>query len=376
MQPLTAAQSALLTGGRLEVSAGCEVLNLALAVTADISNDLVGGSVTWNGDAKIHRACQLTMSTELAWGNVLVRPYMTVSDGVTSARFNCGVFSLTTPERPLGESPVTFSAQGMDRIYLLDREIGATYTVTAGTTYRAALVAVFAAAGLSGYLIDGEAADFTVPTTRTWSLVGSSTDPDQTSSPVTYLRVTNDLLSAVNFRAVWADESGVFRCQRYLPPSVRAPEHTFDADDLSTSIVGESRVSTADIWKQPTRWVFRWTNRPGGMADVEGDGKYTYTLPDADPMSAANRGLVWTTVVDYEAASQAVLTSLGDRRVANDRRVAQVFKVTTGPWPVAGHWDMYTYTDAAAGGTFKVQATDFEFDLLGGDASWSWEVVS
>lgn len=375
MIPLSTSEAALLVGSRLDVSAGLEVLDLALNVTSDISAEFVGGSVARNMDAKIHGTCRLALSTELAWGNVLLRPYMTVSDGTTSARWNRGVYMVTTPETVLGDTPVTYSAQGMDRIYLLDRQVGASYTVASGTTYRAALVQAFTDAGLSGYVIDGSAADYTLPTTRTWALVGDSTNPDQTTTPVTWLRVVNDLLDAVNFRAVWADENGLFRCGGYQSPAVRAPEFTFNADDATITIVGQNRTILADQWKTPNKWVFRWTNRPGGMSAVEGDGIYTYNLPAAHALSATNRGLTWTSVVDYEAASQAVLTSLGDRRVAADLRVAKQVKVMTGPFPVAGHYDVFSYVDTAAGGTLKVMAQSWEHDLVGGDVSWVWEVI-
>ena len=111
------------------------------------------------------------------------------------------------------------------------------------------------------------------------------------------------------------------------------------------------------------------------MQSVEGDGMYTYNLPDADPMSAATRGLVWTRVFEYEAASQAVLEDIGDRRVAHDGRTITQVKATTGPWPVAGHADIYGLTDAEIPDVTKVQATSWELDLLGGDQTWEWEKV-
>lgn len=382
MEPLTDAQRTLLLGDRIEVSAGCDVLNLDLTVNTaygdqgDISDDFVGGSVAWNGDARIHRTCTLALSLELPWGTVLVRPKMTVSNGATEATFFGGVFLLTTPERVIGETPETYSAQGYDRLLLLDREVGADYTVTSGTTYRAALVAVFAAAGLTGYLIEGAAADYTLPATKTWSLVAKSTDPDQTDTAVTYLRIVNDLQTGWNGRAVWVDASGTFRLQAYQEPTVRAPEHTFNADDVDATIVGASRTVVADQFKTPNRWRFLWKNRPGGMQSVEGDGLYTYDLPGSDPMSATNRGLVWTKVYEYEAASQAVLTSLGNRRVAHDRRLVTTIKATTGPWPVAGHADVYTLVDAEIPTVSKVIARGWELDLLGGDTSWELEAVT
>lgn len=389
MQPLArdgftdAEITALLTGGRLEVTPGLEVLNADLTLNTDygddgdISDDFLAGSVSRTMGARIHGACRIDVSVALRWGIDLVRPYMILSDGIVTARFDAGVYMLTTPETPVGVTPATYGTQGVDRVYLLDREVGSDYQVTANGsyTYGAALAQAFTDAGLTGVLIDGDAYDYVVPATRSWPLVASSTDPDQTDTPVTWLRIVNDLSTAINFRGVWADQSGLLRCQRYISPTDRAPEFVFDADDGAITIVDEDRVLRRDEWRTPNRWVFLWSNRPGGMQSVEGDGMYTYNLPDSDPRSALSRGLVWPRTHKYEAASQPILQNLGDRRVEHDRRVVTQLAVRTGPFPVASHFDVFTYKDAAAGGTFKVQATEWEYDLAGGNVEWTWETI-
>ncbi len=379
MQPLardglSAAQvTALLHSDDLTVSAGLELLNPNLTVAEDISDDLEGGSVALNLDATIHRTCTLRITRPLRWGIDLVRPYMLLAAKGSTVRFNAGVFSLTTPQRRVGETPETYEVTGADRLLLLSRQIGATYTVTAGTTYRAALEAVFTASGLSGALIEGSAADSTLPKDRVWPLIGETTDPDNDNTPVTYLRVVNDLLRAINFRAVWADESGVFRCSAYQEPTVRPIEFEFSADTVDTPLE-EDRTVTQDVWAVPNRWVFRWTNAPDLTPTA--DLTYEVTLPDRDPMSRVNRGLTWTSVVDYEAASRAKLVELGDRRVASDRRVQAQYDVTVGPFPPAGHADVYLYADDAAGVFVKVQCVSWDLDLLGEGTRMRWEAVT
>lgn len=293
-----------------------------------------------------------------------------------TARWNLGVFSLTTPERAVGETPPTFDVQGYDRLSLLQREVGADYTVAAGTTYRQAILDAITAAGLTGVLIDGDAANDTLPADKTWLLVGDDqSDPDQTDTPVTWLRIVNDLLRAINFRAVWADENGYFRCSAYRDPAARGSEMTLDADDERT-IVGEDRTVTRDVWAVPNRWVFRQTNRPDGApAPTEGDGVYTVDLSDTVNGDWLGRTLVWTSVVDYEAASQAKLVELGDARVATDRRVTTRVELTTGPIPGVGHWDVITVRDVDAGLHGKAQITEWELPLTGEDMSMSVEMI-
>lgn len=376
---LTVAQvTALLTAPVVTVDFGCDLLAADLSFVQDISADLVGGKVERNMGADIHGTCSLQLARTLAWGVDLVRPWMTLTDPTagTSARWNLGAFVLTTPRRVVGELPETFDVQGFDRIMLLTRQVGATYTVAAGTTYRAALVATFAAAGLTGLVIDGSAADNTLPTTQVWALVGQSTSPDQVTTPATWLRVVNDLLRAINFRAVWCDETGAYRCGAYLSPTTQPPAFTFDADDQARTIIGEQRTITSDAWAVPNLWLFRQTNRPtGSVTATEGDGLYSVVNQSDGPQSIDQRGLTWAAVVDYDAADQTKLVALGDRRVATDRRVSSVVQVTTGPFPGAGHADIYSYTDSAAGLNVKVQATRWQMPLDGGDMSYDWEVI-
>lgn len=385
MQPLTAPPRdtltagqvrALLRAGNVTVDVGAELIAPNLTVLEDISDDLEGGQVSHSLYAEIHRTCQLAMSRELVWGVDLVRPYMTMASGGTTARWNLGVYCMTTPERSVADDPELFQVDGYDRVMMLDRQVGADYTVASGANYRTALLAAFTAAGMTGVIVESDAALLTLPAAKTWPLIGSDqSDPDQTSSPATWLRIINDLLRAINFRSVWCDENGLFRCERYMPPATRGPEFEFDADDPLLSIVGEERVLTSDVWATPNRWVFRQTNRTGGApTPTEGDGIYTVTNNSDGPTSITSRGLTWTAVIDYEAASQAILVELGNRRVAADRRGTAMLSVTTGPFPPAGHADIYTYRDADVGDR-TVQAVAWEMPLDGSDVSWQWETV-
>lgn len=376
MQPVSATEVRLLQSAALTVTAGLELLKADLSVVRDISDNLQGGRVERSMAADIHGTCQLELDVALVWGVDLVRPYMVLSDLLGSVRHNLGVFALTTPANKAGLSPATYVVAGYDRLYLLARQVGRTYTALAGTTYRQALLDVFAAAGLTGVRVEGSAADSTLPVTRTWALVSKTTDPDQTTSPVTWLRIVNDLLRAVAFRAVWCDEAGVFRCDAYAPPLTRAIEYTFDADDGRT-LLAEDRTVTSDLWATPNRWVFLWSNRAAGAPDpTEGDGIYTVDNRADGPTSQAARGLVWPETYSYEAASQAALVVLGNRRVSADKAPTASYAVATVPFPAAGHADVFSYADLALGGPVKVQAARWSLPLDGADMTWTWEVVA
>jgi hypothetical protein len=374
---LSAAEvTALLQADALTVSGGLELLAPDLSVVEDISDDLLGGQVEHSLHATIHRTCDLSLSRSLVWGVDLVRPFMLLSDGQRSARFNVGVFALTTPERQVGELPETFAVQGFDRLYLLNRPIGDTYTVAAGMEYLTAIRQVITDAGLSGVLLDGSAQGVTLPQPMVWPLVSQPSGEDDDTGPATWLRVVNDLLAAVNYRALWADENGTFRGTPYRPPAERAVEFTFDADS-GTTLLGEQRTAVEDVWAIPNQWVFIRTNMPGDppAEPVDGDGIYRVTNTSDGPTSVDARGLVWPRLYEYRAASQAALVGLGDRRVALDRAVTTRFEVSVGPFPPFGHADIYRYRDAAAGVDRKVQAVRVSLDLTGADGRMSWEAV-
>lgn len=377
MQPLLGAPRAALTeaqvrgllGGyaAVQARAGLELLSADLTLAADISDDLAGGTVEWVAGATIHRTCKLQLSRLLSWGTALVRPYMVLAAEGVEARWNVGVFALATPARVLGASPESYDVAGYDRLYLLLREVGDTYTVAAGVGYLAAVRAAVTAAGLTGVQLDGTAEAKTLPQAATWPLSGDG------DSATTWLGIINDLLGAIGYRGLYADENGVFRSEPYANPAVRASEWTFPASG-EASAVGDERTETADLWQAPNRWVFVQQNI--AAEPVNGAGRYQYDLPSTDALSAAQRGLVWTRVVKLDVADHATLVARGDSIVAADRRVARSFELTTVPFPAAGHADVFTYTDPLLGSDVKVNTRRWELDLAGDDTKWTWEAVA
>lgn len=119
----------LLTGDEVTVSAGLELLDSQNQLVADISDDLVGGKVDHDGRATVHGSCSLRILQPLAWGRDRVLVYMTLSNAAVSARFNVGVYVLTTPQDKRGETPQTFEVQGYDLLQPLLDPVGDTYVV-------------------------------------------------------------------------------------------------------------------------------------------------------------------------------------------------------------------------------------------------------
>lgn len=369
--PLTAQQVAgILSARSLKVQAGCDRLNFNLQFQEDISSRLTAGAVGRAMYAVIHGTCTLSFDKDYAWGLDLFRPYMILSDANNpslAARFDMGVFSLATPKQDAATNERVCT--GYDRLYFLNRSIGDTYVVTAGTSYLVAMQAVVAAAGLVGVLLDGSATGKTLPKDMVWPLIPPEAGSAQDT---TYLQVFNDLADSIGYRHCWCDEQGLFRSEPNVIPSVRGSEYTFDATTTRT-LVGRRRSMASDIWAVPNKWVFVQQNRADTPTLANG-GIYIVSNQSSGPASIDNRQLTWTKTTRLNAADSAALATQGDLIVAKDKAVVTTYSVTTGPFPPAGHFDVFAYTDPALfSGTRKVVATKWEQNLAGSDVNWTWE---
>lgn len=398
------------------IAVGCELLNFDLTLAQDLSEalDTTTGDVAWDGTALVHRDVSLTIAADLAWGIALVRIYRIVTDTVTglSARRNRGVFCLTTPDQPAGaqienaQSPIVgktaYTVTGLDRTYLLDRLVGYSYYIAAATNVLTALAQAYSDAGLPGFLIDGSASASVLPTDMTWPLVSSGAD-DTSSTDVTsysadpaiaaansaagsatWRTVINDLHSLISYRAVWADDDGNLRSTPYADPSTRAPQRTLDTTDPIASLVSPDRTITKDLWGAPNRWIFVWSNMPpdisGNQQTPDGTNGGIYEVnnyTDGPSSQTARNGLVYTSQIEFTAASADDLIAQGDAKVAADKRVVQTFKITTTPAMVtAGHFDVFDLLDPAIdGGAAKVQATSWTESFTNDDTAWTLESV-
>lgn len=356
----------LLTGDTLRVSAGLELLDTSNMLVEDISDDLVGGTVSRNNNADVHGSCNLQITRELIWGKDRVRPYMVLSDSaqIVTARFNLGVFLCTSPDTPRAYDPITYEVSGYDLMYLLNSTgPGDTWVAASGNTYLAAVQAVLSAAGTNVPLnLDGTLGSTTIPSTMVWALI----DP----SP-TWLVIVNDLLAAINYTPLWADQDGNYRSGPYQAPANRAVEWTFDTSDPSTNLISEDRVATADAWGVPNWWRFVRTNM--AAKPVEGAGLYTVTNQGSGHTSIDYVGRTIRKVVYLDAADQTALVARGDKIVAEDKQVAQRFEVKVDPLPIAGHFDVVQFKDA--GSSDKCVVTNWEIPLDGSPGQWTLEVV-
>lgn len=414
---LTQAQKvALLTSASMEVDTGCELVSFDdLSVIQDLSGylDASQGNVSWSDDGSVtvHRACSITLSYELAWGSALVRVYQIVTDRTLglSARENLGVFALTTPDKPLGtyvtddqgiQQP-TFTVTGQDRLYYLNRQLEDNYfvfdflaageptTENPGGTRQKVLAAVRqafldASIPLATVLIDNTAAVSEIPRTLTWSKFPDPSDGGfagalaggdwiNTGQPNTWADVINDLLSLVNYQPVWCDDSGFYRCTPAVDPATVAPLFTFDADAPDSTVTVDRLVNRKDIWSVPNVWVFVNSTVLANVWPYEGNGVYTVVNQSNGPSSIDQRnGLRFPQQIELAAATQDDLVAQGNVRVASDISSAFTVQMTSAPFPIVGHRDVFIYNDQRIdGGTAKMLATSWSIPLNGDPVSWT-----
>ena len=114
MQPLTAAPRESLSAEQVlfllrdapavTFGRGLEVLDLYLDVIEDISGEFLSGQATRNNQATIHGTCDLIVGRDIDYGQQLLRPYMTLTAGGVTARFNAGAYVCSAPQADYGES--------------------------------------------------------------------------------------------------------------------------------------------------------------------------------------------------------------------------------------------------------------------------------
>jgi hypothetical protein len=365
---LTAEQVAWLIQGApgITVGHGAEITDLAQDDVTDLGGDFAGGTVERSGYATLHGTANFDIATPLEWGWAVVRPYMTITDGLLVARFNLGAYFTNTPKRPTKEHPPTYAVTGYDLLYRLNQTVGDSFGVAKGATVLEEVENILVSRGYTKYIIDRARYDALVPDNRTWAL-----DP-----AVTWLTVVNDLLAMIGYQGAWSDWDGFLRCEKYQRPDDRAhewylPSGTFD------SILGDDAEIEFDFHESPNRWVGIRSNNPEDATPVEGDGVYTYVNDDVGPTSvSARRNLVITRQESLDVVSQADLVTRVQSMADADMSVPTTITTTTGPLPLAWHMDRYLIDDPDIGPVTDVLGTAWSLPLNGDEMTHQWTALS
>jgi hypothetical protein len=349
----------------LRTSAGLDLLDINLDVLADLSDVFGGGVVERASYATLHGTATLALAQDLDWGTAIVRPYLILGDGATSARFNLGAYLTSSPRTDAGQVPATHAIAGYDILHWLNTPVGEAYVVEAGTGCLAAAETILLAQGIVSYLIDQSQADKTLAAARVWVL----------DARTTWLNIVNDLLSAVGYQGLWSDWDGNLRMTPYDVPTDRAPEWLYDVDPVS-SMLGQARSVTRDYFDAPNRWVFYWAADPAEAAPVEGAGVYVYVNDRDGPTSVAARGRTITAAPQQlDVVDQNALVSLARSKIDADLRLSTTFDVTVAPNPLHWHFDRVLLNDPELGPLSDALVTKWSLPLDGTDGTQAWSLL-
>jgi hypothetical protein len=367
----------------IQIGYGADGLDASFQQVADIGAYVSGGDISSDITSTVQRVIALNIDSDVTasgWSYLsgFVKPYMTFTDlasGV-AARFNLGVYTLTTPTRPItaGAGPQTLQFQGYDLMYLLRQEVGDSYEVAAGTDPADAAAAVIGLA-IPEVEVLTVGSTTTLPTRLSW--------PFDPANPITFLDIVNVLLTSIGYREVWVDWEGRFRIEPFIDMQQTDFEWTFDtnADD---NIVAQDATQDIDVYDVPNWWRFVMQNLTGPA--VEGVTQFTWTdSSPANPGSTANRGRVIRHIESVAAASYSDLTTYGQRVIARSMSPGETFTVKTQPFPLAWHMDTIHFLSPALdvslpstpGGTRRVVSVTWKLDLTGQtDMEWSWQTIT
>ena len=349
----------------ITVGAGLEATDLAQVDVLDITEDFLGGTVERSGYATLHGAGTLQVTRPLEWGWQVIRPYMTITDGIRTARFNLGAYFTNTPQRVTGETPPTWEVVCYDLLYRLDKTVGGSYSVAKGTLILERVEDILTARGYTLYLIDQSRAADVTPDAKTWAM----------DTSVTWLTIVNDLLGMVGYQGIWSDWNGYMRCQPYQRPLDRGYEWYLAADQYS--ILDPVARVEFDYHDAYNRWVGIRQNNPEDAAPVEGNGVYTLENQSVGPTSIEARGgMVNTRQESFDIVSQADLITAVNTMADADMSVPTTISTTTGPLPLAWHFDRYLVDNPELGVPTEVLNTNWRLPLNGEPMEHVWTVLS
>jgi|SRR5882724_59345 len=361
----TAAQIEALikTDPSITLGRGMELIDRDLNVIADITGDVRECSVARDNLATLHGTCAFTTVGRLSWGRSIVRPYLTISNGTITARFNQGAYFTNTPETDTDSVPTTYTVQGFDILNALNTLVGDSYAINIGDTYLGAVDQILGNLGYSKYGIDPVQAATTATAAKGWPI-------DETT---TWLQIVNELLAAVGYRPIYSDWTGKLVCESIVSPTTAAPEWAYDRGTYTGQLVPGQKIAH-DFFATPNRWVGVNGNTDTVTTPTEGAGVFTYVNANDGETSTAARDQVITKVLTVTAADQTALQAAVLAQVAVDKVVGTTIEAQTSANPLHWHQDVVS-VETLEFGVLKMQNTKWSMDLHTGVMSHSWAKI-
>lgn len=351
----------------------------------------VGGASAISHDSTVEcpGKLTLTLARPLQWGFDRVKPWELIRSpgyaGGAWQAFPRGIFVATSPGKPQLNHPGVFDLTGWDRCYLLQSDPTVTLSFAAGSKYGDAVRSVMRAAGVLG----ATAALATIATyPGDWydkTLAIPSNYPVASGS--NHLQIINELLKASGMRPLYPDpSSGQYTIQAQTIPTAEALRWRWQGSDVPTPpaalgdtgwpdrkiVIASAQAYTGDVYNAPNRWIFVQAGL--SFQPTEGSGKYTVNNTATPPADQATVGRVITKAQTLDASGQADLKTQGDAIVTADLASYEKIALSTAPWPVAGHFDVFWHIHNELPGSpiRRVQAQTWSMPF-GSPGPMTWE---
>lgn len=268
-------------------------------VTLNVNSTIRGGgSLSWAG------------TTLPSWSDIRLRPRYTATlvDG-TKLDWPRGVFLPSSSPVKWSGDLASVDVELFDKLLVLEEDqIDSTFSLAAGTLVTTAIRSIIEGAGETRHAIEPSAETLAVD--MSWP-IGTKK-----------LTIVNDLLSAINYFSLWADELGMYRGTPYVPPRARGVAWYFK-DDLN-GIYDPEFTYDVDTFGKPNKVVL--------VSQGDGDtAALTSIATNTDPDSpiSFDRRKRWVTQVTtgVDATSQSVLDGKADRIIQEAKSLAGTLEI-------------------------------------------------
>jgi hypothetical protein len=268
--------------------------------------DVRGGSLQWSAFRSVRGTGSLDITLppglEIDWLTDRVRITHHHGDIVRPH----GVWLISAPERSHAGPVTHVTLQLADKTELLNSPIGGWRTVQPGEVVADTVTTIVR--DRTGELPSILPSDAVTPRAYTWA-------PEDT-----WLKVVNDLLTLVNYGSLWADLAGRFRSEPYVAPADRRVTCTYGFRE-GERLMRAEWSDELPLWDIPTGFAVYTEgdeDTPGMSARAD--------LPVEHPLSAARRGREILRVEPAEAATQAALDGMAQRRL--NSQLSVVYRAT------------------------------------------------
>jgi hypothetical protein len=312
-------------------------------------DNILSGRIENNALAQIKRIARFSLRDNgtINFLSDRIKPYarLKMPDGGFT-EWPLGVFILSTPPRKIEPTGgVRREVEAYDQMQVLvDDRVTDRYSVATGTNYIAAVKTLLDGAGVS--LQNLTPTDKTLPAARDW-------EPGTQK-----IKIINNLLDPINYRALWFDEEGYAVAQPYISPAQKASEYTYRDDD--ESVIFPNVEQSLDLFGVPNKWVLF-------VSEVDRSFMSSYINDNQNsPTSTVNRG---RTIVDYrqdDAVDLATLDAKVQRIAFESSQIYEQIQFETAIMPFHSHADDFTLEFSSLGISAKYSEKSWSFDLKAG----------